>query len=152
MLSTIKLQLAFPDTGYALHSGAVDAVQKGSSMNSSAYILTGSQLATITGGLASGQLLQSLQRRGPGQKGSNRSQILVQIVALDVNGKPFVTSANLTLTEPNYFVPPAGVTFSQKAVSEACVAGALGYALNASGATGDHQADWTEKSSDGIIL
>jgi hypothetical protein len=152
MLSTISLQLAFPNTAYTLESGAVTAVQKGSSMNSTAYVLTSSQLSAITGGLASGQLLQSLQRRGPGQKGSNRSQILFQIVALDVNGKPFVTSANLTLTEPNYFVPPAGVTFSQKAVSEACVAGALGYALNASGSATGSQSDWTDKSSDGIIL
>lgn len=154
MLSSIKLQLAIPALGdYELATGAIDAALKGSSMNSAAYIVTPTQLTAITGGLAQGQLMHTLQRRAPGQKGSNRSQTLFQIVALDVNGRPYITSANLTLTEPNYFVAPAGVEYSQIKVSEACVGGVIGYALNASGAsTGNHQADWTEASNSGLIL
>lgn len=152
MLNSIKTQLTLPTGGYALATGAVDSAQKGSSMNSSAYIINPSDIATAgIAGVSMGQLSSSLSRRAPGQKGSNRAQVLAQMVALDINGKPYITSCNITLTEANYFVPPTGVAYDQLAVSKAVTAAAVGYILNAQGATGDTQGNWIEKVHLGII-
>lgn len=151
MLSSFKAQLAFPTGTYTKSTGTVDALQRGSSLNQSVYVIDPASLATPLPGVTQMQHSVSVVRRNPGQNGSNRGQVLTQAVLLDANGRPHIISFNTTLTATNYFVPPAGVAVNLENVAKAVAAVNIGYILNPADATSYGQDTMVDYLFNGIM-
>jgi len=133
MLNSFSAQMAMPTGVYSVSSAVATAQLRGESMNQAVYVIN----PTATGvpsGIAQFQHSVSITKRSPGAAGSNRGQILTQVVVLDANGRPHVFSANTTIVVPNYLVPPAGVAVDPAAIAKATVATNVGYLLNPTGA------------------
>lgn len=130
MLDTLKVQLAFPTGAYSLGT-TYNALKRGDAMSSVQYVLAPSDIKTATSSDVAQALISMNQtRRSPGQGGTNRSQVLFQVSAIDVKGAVRVWSFSGVLAQPNGFVPAAGLAVDSDAIARACVAGGVGVILN----------------------
>lgn len=153
MLDSFKAQLTFPTAAAYTKATTYDAVKRGSSMSSAVYIVDPATIATAgLVGVDEFRHTVAQTRRNPGQSGSERVQVLTQLVCLDINGRPHVWSCNVTVTAPNHFVPPTGVAVNSAANTKAVVACNVGYILNPTDSTtAGTQDDVTEKFIIGVM-
>lgn len=153
MLDSFKAQLTFPTAAAYAKATTYDAVKRGSSMNSAVYIVDPATIAAAgLAGVDEFRHTVAQTRRNPGQSGSERVQVLTQIVCLDINGRPHVWSMNSTLTVPNHFVAPTGVNVDSAANAKAVAACNVGYLLNPTdSATAGTQDDVLDKFIIGVM-
>lgn len=128
MQSTIKM---IKDLPTVLTASGLTAQSRGSSMNTTSYLIPD---AGFIAGVSGAQLTTTLGIKAPGTSGSSRAQVLSQVTLLGADGKPRVCSANLTLSIPKDFLPPAGQTVDMRAITRAVVASLIGYVTNPAGA------------------
>lgn len=130
MLDTLKIQLAFPSGAYT-PTTTKTALKRGDSMTSSQYILDPADIKTVTScDVVQGLCSYNLNRRSPGQRGTNRAQSLVQFVVLDAKGSPAIISFSQVLATPNGFVPAANTSVDLGTLAKAAVAAGIGMVLN----------------------
>jgi hypothetical protein len=130
MLDALKIQLAFP-TGAYTPATTYTAHKRGDSMSSSQYVLAPADIKTATSSdVAQALASYNLNRRSPGQGGTSRSQVLLQVAAVDIKGAVRVWSFSGVIAQPNGFVPAAGTTVDSDALTRAVVAGGVGMLLN----------------------
>lgn len=130
MLDTLKIQLAFPTSAYA-PATTYTGHKRGDSMSSAQYVVAPSDIKTATSSDVAAALASINQnRRSPGQGGTNRSQVLFQVSAIDIKGAVRVWSFSGVMAQPNGFVPAAGTTVDSDALARAVVAGGVGILLN----------------------
>jgi hypothetical protein len=130
MLDTLKLQMTFPSSAYA-PTTTYNALKRGDSMTSSQYVLAPSDVKTATtSDVVQALASYNLNRRSPGQRGTNRAQVLIQFVCLDAKGSPAIFSFSGVLATPNGFVPAAGTAVDVGKLAKAAVAGGVSMLLN----------------------
>jgi hypothetical protein len=130
MLNLLKVQLTFPTGAYA-PATTVNALKRGDSMSSAQYVIDPADVLTATSSnVAQALASYNLNRRSPGQAGTNRGQVLTQFVVLDAKGTPRIISASTVVAMPNDFQPLAGTTVNLDNLVNAAVASNVGLILN----------------------
>jgi len=123
MLNSLNLTRAIPSVPQA--NAHLDLSMKGTNLNTAVYIAP-----TPIAGAAQSQLTVTVNTKAPGLPGSSRGQLLLQHTLLDAAGKPRVVSANLTVSIPKDFVPPAGITVDLHALTRETIGSLIGYLGN----------------------
>lgn len=130
MLDTLKLQLTFPTGAYA-PATTYNALKRGDGPSSAQYVLSPADvLAATSSEVAQALATYNLARRSPGQRGTNRSQALVQFAIVNASGGVDIVSVSTVVARPNSFVAAAGTTVDVDKLTRAAVAANASMLLN----------------------